>query len=205
MAKYIMREVRSVKDGKKVKYPKLLIQDRVTLRDIAQEVARGTTFAAEEIEGIVGSVAEVMGRLIGQGCSVKIERVGTFSGKLSLRQGVEREQEEGTKRNAASLVISGVNFKPAGELLSTANRNCTLKREQANQYTSARHGRDERLAAAVAFLAEHPVLTTRNYCALTGLERTAAGRELALLAREGQLSVVGYKTHRVYTLPKGEQ
>ena len=51
MAKYIMRELpKAFGRGKRLHTPRILIEGTTNLRDLAEQIARGTTFAAAEVD-----------------------------------------------------------------------------------------------------------------------------------------------------------
>ena len=130
-------------------------------------------------------------------------QLGTFTPALALRPGKEREEPdgEGTRRNARSIEVGGVNFRVDKTLLYRTNALCEpvrapwKPRRSSQQYTS-----EERLRLALDYLEKHPYLTVTEYRKLTGLLRTAATEELKAWAADTQTGIraVGRGTHRVY-------
>ncbi len=184
--KYVMRETPDLHgDGKKVLYPKMVIVDRVDSRRLAENVSHGSTFSVGEVEGLIADIASHLATLMSRGCSVKIDGIGLFTPSLSLRKGVERETtgEGGKKVNAASIEVGGVNFRPVKELLNAINKQCDLERSPLEQQRkSSPYNKEQRLAKALEHLDGHPVLTVREYAAMTGLARTTAALELRSFA-----------------------
>lgn len=202
MAKYIMQEMPDMQGkGERIKYPRMLIERTVNLSSIADKIAENTTFAAGEVEAIVGMVAEEIGRAIADGNCLKIEGIGAFSAKLGLKQDVKREEKGAGKRNAQSIEICNVHFRPDKRLLNTANRYCDLQRANSNTYSKPNVDLERRLALVQDFLKNNPFLTLKDYVSLTGVSLTTASVELRKFASQGLLAVEGQGTHRIYILP----
>ena len=69
--------------GKRRHAPRLLVEGTVNLGELAERMARGTTFASAEIEGIVSLLVDELSRSLADGYSVRIEGLGAFTAKLS--------------------------------------------------------------------------------------------------------------------------
>lgn len=207
MAKYKMRETPDLRgDGKRVKYPKMVISGQINLRRIARQIAQESSYSEADVLGFVAALAGHIARGIASGHSVKVDGVGIFTARLGLKRGAERESDEGSRRNAMSLEIKGVNFRPDKDLLQEADSHCDLERTKCERYTSARTGREERLAMALDYLHRgNAFLTVWSYAGMTGLSQPIAGRELRTFYTEGLLGIKGRGTHRVYILPQPEQ
>lgn len=201
MAKYQMLQMNDLrKDGRKLKYPKMMRSYTINLDEIAQDITRDTSFTRADVIGVATVLAEHIARHIAAGASVQIEDLGAFSAKLDLKRGVAREEEQGPKRNATSIKISGVNFRPAKALLRKANDNCELTREAAPTAKEVTTTRDERLALALDYLSRQRIMSVGDYMRLTGLQRTTALRELHTLRDEHLLGFTGRGAHLRYTL-----
>ncbi len=197
-----MQEMVDVRgDGKRTTFPKMVIEDQVELRRLAQEIADGTTFGVGEVEGIICTLIDRMAMYMAWGYSVRVNGMGVFTPSLELKPGAEREEENGTKRNAASIRVGGVNFRVDRDLVSQVDRACHLERAKRPRYTSPSTGSNERLALAEQHIRTHGSLSIREYTQLTGLSRTSAVRELIKLREASKLRTRGYGTHSVYILP----
>ena len=94
MAKYIMRELpEQFGSGKRRHAPRLLVEGTVTLGQLAERIARGTTFASAEIEGIVALLVDELSGSLAEGYSVRIEGLGAFTAKLAYRRDIEPEDD----------------------------------------------------------------------------------------------------------------
>ena len=129
MAKFRMDEMNDLNaTGRRRLYPRMEITGQVDLRKLAREISIGTTFTAGDVVGVVGTLQRKIAQYVADGKTVKIDGIGTFSASLKLRKGCQPEfaDGEGSKRNAQSVVVGGVNFRPAKELLSDTNSSCAL-------------------------------------------------------------------------------
>ncbi|WP_288470244.1 HU family DNA-binding protein [uncultured Porphyromonas sp.] len=202
MAKYIMRELpKAFGRGKRLHTPRILIEGTTNLRDLAEQIARGTTFAAAEVEGMVGLLIDAMSDSIAAGYAVRIKGLGSFRAKLGYRKDVTPEIEAEEHRNAVSLRVAGITFRPEKSFLQATGEACRLSRQKRQTYASPHTGQSERLAVAQAFLREHGVLRVKEYKQLVSLSHTAASAELRSFAEEGLLVRHGARAQLVYTLP----
>ena len=203
-AKYVMQEVKDLNnEGRTLLYPRMELQEVCGLDELARQVAAGTTFGVGEVKGVISLVSRWMAVMMGQGRPVKLDGVGTFTPALGLKKGREREEADGsgTRRNAASIEVSGVRFRADKELVREVGRCCRLERSpRQSRLCRSRYTPEERLALALRFLEECPVMRVADYAALTGLSRTTAGAELRRwAATEGTgIGARGMRTHRVY-------
>lgn len=202
MAKYQMRQMNDLrKDGRKLKYPKMKRSYTVNLDKIAHDITRDTSFTRADVLGVVTVLAEHIARHIADGALVQIEELGAFSAKLDLKKGVARETEDGTKRNATSIEIGDVRFRPAKELLLRANQSCELSRDSAPETEPVSTTREERLELALSYLKDNLTMSIRDYIRLTGLTRSRAIRELHEWREAHLLGTQGLGTHLRYILP----
>jgi putative DNA-binding protein len=180
----------------------MLVEGTVTLGQLAERIARGTTFASAEIEGIVALLVDELSGSLAEGYSVRIEGLGAFTAKLAYRRDIEPEECEGGRRNAASLRISGIAFRPDKRLIGATAGACHLKRKKCPGYVSPSKGRDGRWEVAKAFLRSHGMMRVKEYQSLVALSPTAARMELRAFAEEGRLERYGSRAQLIYLLPK---
>lgn len=210
MAQYTMQEMNDLhNEGETLLYPRMVITDCCEGDTLAERMAEGTTFSAGEIQGMFHLLARELSHQMAQGRSVKIEGVGLFTPSLSLKKGKKREAPDGngTRRNAESIEVGGVNFRPDKELLYELNRFCKLERMPGKfGRRVSKYSPEQRMELAKHFLASHPVLTVSDYVKLTGLSKTTAGRELRNWHQlpDSEICAMGRGAHRVYVLKKGE-
>lgn len=204
MAEYEMQEMNLPdKDGKKVLYPRIVLSQRVDTAYIAKILSQSTTFTVAEIIGLLHGVADQMASQMSMGRPVKLDGIGTFTPSLALHKDKERETgEEGSvKRNAQSIRIGGINFRPEKQLVRNTNRQCVLKRSQHKfMRSSQKYTPDQRLEMARQYLTSHPYIRIADYVALTGLRRTAAALELKQWSNQPESGIdsSGRGVHKVY-------
>lgn len=204
MAEYEMQEMNLLaKDGKRIRYPRLVLGGHVDTKDIAKVLSYGTTFSDADVVGILAGLAAQLSSQMALGRSVKLDGIGTFTPSLTLLKGKERETgEEGSRRrNAQSIGVGGIRFRPEKSLVRTTNRQCELKRsERKFQRSSKKYTPEQRLELARAYLSSHPFMKIADYMAITGLKRTAASLELKQWSREPDSGICpsGRGSHKVY-------
>lgn len=204
MAEYQMQEMNLPgKDGKKVLYPRLILGEQVNTAYLAKKMAQNTTFSVAEVIGLIQALADQISDQMSYGRSVKLDGIGIFTPSLALHKDKERETgEEGSvKRNAQSIMIGAINFRPEKEFIRNTNRQCMLKRSQHKfKRSSQKYTPDQRLEMVREYLTTHPYIRVADYAALTGLRHTAASLELKQWSRqpESGIRASGRGTHKVY-------
>ena len=204
MAEYEMQEMNLPnKEGKHVCYPRLLLRGQVDAEYIAGRLAQGSTFQHGEIIGLLRGLSDEIAHQLAQGKSVKLDGIGTFTAALALREDREQEiaEEKGSRHNAQSIRVSGVNFRAEKEFVFETARYCKLERAQRKFLRSSqKYTPEQRLKLAQEYLADHPFLTIKCYAELTGLRPTTASYELKKWADQPDsgISTSGRNTHKVY-------
>lgn len=204
MAKFRMEEMNDLnRTGRKRLYPRMEITGQVDLNKLAREISNDTTFTQGEVVGVVEALMKKIAQCIADGKSVKIEGIGMFTASLKLREGRQPEfaDGQGNKRNAQSVVVGSVNFRPAKELLTEANRFFNpVRSTRKSRRSSSKYTSEQRLALALKFLEGQPFITVADYCRLTGLLHSTAAIELrkwAGMSGSG-IGISGAGSHRVY-------
>ena len=203
-AKYTMQKMNDLnREGKTVLYPKMIIGSSCDTEELAERMAQGTTFNKGEILGIIHLLSRKVAEQMASGRSVKLDDIGTFTPSLSLKRGKERESPDGTgsKRNAESIEVGKVNFRPCKGLVQEVNRQCALERTSRFMgYRVSKYTPEKRLRIAQEHLERHATLTVAVYTELTGLSRTTAGKELRKwcgMPGSG-IGTEGRGSHRIY-------
>jgi predicted histone-like DNA-binding protein len=208
MAKYMMQEMPDMQQtGKRVTYPTFAEIRSVDFEQLVKQVHELSGFHEGVIEGVMIQMVREMANLMADGCSVKVNGLGTFTPTLTLRKGKEREgvEEDDTHRNAQSICVGGVNFKAEKTWVGRINRQCRLERSSKKAHrSSTKYTPQQRLERARTYLDEHPFLTVREYQRLTGLTQTPATNELRRWGSdpESGIDIEGYGAHRVYVRRK---
>lgn len=204
MAKYIMQEMNDLhREGKTLLYPRIIIRNCCGTDELVERAAEGTTLNDGEINASIIQLAKCLAQEMAKGRSVRIEGIGLFTPSLALRKGKQREEAsgEGTRRNASSIEVGNVHFRPDKELIQETNSWCRLERQSGRfrRYVS-KYTPEERLALAKAHLEKYPMLRIGEYAELTGLNRCAAGKELRRWYETpgSGIDISGRGAHRVY-------
>jgi predicted histone-like DNA-binding protein len=211
MANYEMRVMPDLHGtGQEVIYPRMIVERRISTDELAAEIAYGSTFTAGELKGIISGVAERMAAYMGNGCSIKLDGIGTFSAKLGLKADAERESPlpNAPHLNARSITVSGIQFQADKQLISGTKGHCTLERTTRHaQRSSTLYTADERLIRALAYLETHPVLSVRAYAEMNGLRHSTAALELRNLSAQetSPLRHIGQASHRLYLKRENEE
>ena len=209
MAHYVMEEMNIPHgDGRKRLFPRLIDSRCISHEALVEYVAKHCGYDAGAVEGVLASVVDCVGELMGfHGASVHINDLGTFTPTLALKREHEREESdpEQTHRNARSIEVGGVRFRPDKALIMNADKHCTLERSpyvptirpNACPYTL-----EQRLQKLTAYLKETPFISGKAYEELVQMPHTAAGKELRTLTEGANalLEIQGRGSHRVYTL-----
>ena len=203
-AEYTMQEVEDLnQEGKRLTYPRMIIKEQCGTDELVSFAAKHTTYPPAELKGALEVLRSGLVWMMADGRSVKLEGIGTFTPGLTLKPGAEREEPDGsgTKRNAASIRVGSVRFRPDKQLIADVDASCRLVRSrqkfarQVSPYTP-----EERLAMAQRYLETNPWLHIDTYATLTGLSRTTAGRELRRWSDTpgSGIGTYGGRTRRVY-------
>lgn len=142
MAEYEMQEMNLPnKEGKRVLYPRLVQRGQANTEYIARVLSQRSSFSKGAVAGLLQELADELAYQMGQGKSVKLDGIGTFVPALALREDKEREtsEEDSTHRNARSIIVGGINFRPEKSLISDTNYHCELERSQQKFHRSSQN------------------------------------------------------------------
>ncbi len=182
MTKYVKQEMNDLNgSGKKRAYYRL-----ETIRNLSGDefieimAGRHAGVNPAMVKQVLYQAAEDMAFYMAMGYTVTLDGIGTFRPSLGMRRGKQMEaMEEGsTKRNAQSICVNDINFKPAKKLIKRTNEECELERGGTNKLHRSPYTKEERLKLAQEFLGNNPFMRVRDYITLTKLSRTAASMEL---------------------------
>jgi predicted histone-like DNA-binding protein len=184
-------------------------------------VAHRRGFSESVIAGVLTDAANELVLLLGEGRTVTIPGIGTFS--LGIRLKEERKQQfdeeleaaEGTTKkatepNARNIELHHLNFRKDKDLFRKVcirfNQQ-ELKRaggKQGHRITIDDTTQNQRIEAAHQYLQEHHFMHVGDYAELTGLSYSSAQRELRELVQYQYSGITfeGRGSHRVYVLRK---
>lgn len=203
MAKYRMLEMADMRQtGERKSYPRMEITGQVSSDELIEAICRGSAYSKGDVRGVILSMAECLAQEMKRGCSVRVDGLGTFAPSLGLKADACPETADAAEhRNSQSVVVRGINFRPDKELVRETGRGIQLERSSKKTVrSSTTYSLEERTEMAREYLQSHPFMTVSDYCNLTGLLSTQAGKELRALVADPQsgFDTAGRGSHRVY-------
>lgn len=208
MANYVMQECNlQQEDGRKCLYPRLIGLRSMENDQLIEHISSTAGFSKGVVAGVLTALPQAMRLWMSTGYSVKIDGLGRFTPTLELRPGAEREESEqtGSHRNASSIRVGSISYRPDPAFVNDVNLNTRLERSATVKTIRSGQSRlteDGRKAALMDFLAQHPYASLSDYMRLTGLKHSTAWRELRRWVSEPEspLTTVGKYSHKVYAL-----
>ena len=179
MIRYIKQEMPHVNDMVRQEcYYKVDTIGCLSHEELMDEMCR-SGIARGQIELVLRTLRESMASLLLKGYSVRIDGLGRFN--LSIGVKPDREVEEmdgGVRRNAISLAVRNLLFKPDKSFVKYLNGKCRFERGGTIRMSRCKLTVEERLSRAKAYIAQHGMMRISDYMALTGMRKTAAAKEL---------------------------
>ena len=208
MAKYIKQEMPDLNaSGKTQAYYRMQIYRNVGYDEFVDHCTMHGGMQRSAIVGVVAHVCHELSLLMAQGYSVTVDGLGTFRARLGVRPDKAQDAfEEGEpRRNADSIMVSGVSFRADKELTAAVDRSSSLVRGGTSRLRHSSFALDERLSMARSYLAEHHFMHVGDYARLTGLSAASASRELRAVSRDAASGIVGrgQRSGKVYVLSEG--
>ena len=211
MAKYIKQEMTDLSGkGEEKVYYRLQTERNIDFKALAEYVGRHNGMMSKGLViNVMEHVVDAMAELLGEGHSVTIDRLGTFRASLGLAE--EKEMDtfdgDGTKRNARSLRLTGINYRADKVLIREANRHCKLERAGESRLHHSPYTKEERLKLALQYLEEHGAMRVAEYMELTGLSRTKATLELKEFRQDlsSGITFIGRGSAKVYVKASEER
>lgn len=206
MTKYVKAEMNDLNGtGKTKMYYRIPLNRNMDAEDTVDWMRENCAgMDRGEARRTMQAMSATLASLMSLGYSVTLEGIGTFRPRLGLVEGRLRDEPDSPEpgRNAQSLQVCGVCFKPDKRLVRDTGLRCRLESGGEARLHVSDYSEAERLALAVGFLQTSRRLRVRDYARLTGLSQSTAQRELRRLAaqEDSPLATEGRATHRVYVL-----
>lgn len=204
MAKYIKQELPDLhKTGEKKAYYRLKTYRNINFSHFIEHISsHHSGISRGEATKVLIHATEVLAELLGEGCSVTIDDLGTFKATVGLEPGKEMDALEGDapKRNARSLCLNGVDFQADKRLVWNAARRCKLENGGVSRVRRSPFTKEERLQKALEHIEKAGVIRVKDYMQLAGLSHTAAAVELRSFSDDPSTGIiaVGRAPMRVY-------
>jgi len=208
MTKYVKQEMNDLNSsGKKRAYYRLQTIRNLSGDEFIEIMAgRHAGVNPAMVKQVLYQAAEDMAFYMAMGYTVTLDGIGTFRPSLGMRRGKQMEEMEdgSTKRNAQSICVNDINFKPAKRLIKRTNEECELERGGTNKLHRSPYTKEERLKLAQDFLENHPYMRVDDYKYFTKLSRTTATRELRQFSEQPESGIgwTGKGSYKLYVKKK---
>lgn len=175
-------------------YPQLVVSGTKDLKDLAKDISRRSAIKEGTIIGLFCDLEDIIANYLADGYNVKLGELGTFSATLTCRKVTKKSEIR-----AASVHFDNVKFKPTRKFRKKVCAEGKLERAEYGFRTSSTlYSEEERFALLTDYLKKHAVITCKEYCELTGLLKTKAGKELRRWSEEKKIEREGRVPHVMY-------
>lgn len=203
MAEYIKQEIADLNGtGEKQICYRMKRNLHFTHEQFLEWLANADPFITKHAESVLKHVTRQLALAMAMGHSVTIAGLGTFRAGIGLKKEKEQDglDDDQPTRNAQSLQVTDVYYRPDTALIRETNLNCTLTRGGTQRIRKQIYTREERLARALEYMEKHTTMNIAQYMSLTNLSRTAATLELQLFRDDPDTGITykGRGTHKVY-------
>ena len=164
---------------------------KVDFDTLTNRIVSSSGLSKGDVIGVMAMLEEELVRSLQEGCSVQLGNIGYFSPKLKARAVTDRSEIR-----AGSIRVTNVNFRSSAWLRKKVDTSVERAVWQFNR--SSTSSREEHVALLDNYLETHSFITASDYCALTGLLRNKALRELHALVDEGRLDTEGKAPHLLF-------
>lgn len=184
MARYIKQEMPDLNNtGKQQCYYRMEIERNISTQELIDRMSHpGSGMDRARAVQVITALGETLAELMAGGYSVTLDGIGTFNATVGVRKGHQQDDIDGDepKRNALTLEVSGVNYRPDKSLVRNTDRLCHLTKGSVNRLHRSTYTKEERWQMAVDYLSDpsHPMMRLKDYTRLTGISRTQASLEL---------------------------
>lgn len=207
MANYIQQEMPDLtKTGERKVYYRMENSGNITTDELIQKICDhpglGTSEGVARL--VLATLSKEVAVLMAEGHSVTLDGIGTFAATIDLNKNAKPTDttDTTTERNATSLTVSSIKFRPDRQWVKEVAVRCKLERGEKHRVNQSPYTKAERLERALAYLEEpgHLFMRVADYAALTRLPRSTASKELRELAEQPNsgLTYEGRGSSKVY-------
>ena len=161
-------------------------------------------FSESILKGVLAALTQQLAYELANGYSVKLDGLGVFNAKIGLCKDKEQDDfsEDGTRRNAASLQVTGVSLKVDKELVKAINKDCDLERGDDERLSRQTYTLEQRIERARDFIRKNGYMRSYEYAQLNGLAKSTASRELIRITSDPRSGIrsEGSKSSKLYLL-----
>lgn len=169
--------------GKQQCYYRMEILRNINTQELIERMSHpGSGMDRARAVQVITAFGETLAELMADGYSVTLDGIGTFNATLGVRDGYGQDDIDGneSKRNALTLEVDGVNYRPDKALVNRTNNLCRLSKGAVKRLYRSPYSKEERWQMAVDYLSDpsHPLMRLKDYIRLTGVSHTQASEDL---------------------------
>lgn len=175
---------------------RLISKGTMRMEDICEYLSDSCSLTSADVKGAIEALTTYIGRNLSNGYCVELEGLGHFSPALKTLQ---KTDEKG--RTVFFARADGVNFRCAKRLRELVDKDRPLKIKRENVTSNELTDRKNKM---LKFL-HNPYINLTDYAGINHCSRYRATEDMKLFVKDGIVSKMGYRTHRVYSLPPKEE
>ena len=206
MAKYIKKEIVNLNGkGATQAYYRMKTWRKLETEEFVKRCHDlNGAFSESILKGALAALTQQLAYELANGYSVKLDGLGVFNAKIGLCKDKEQDDfsEDGTRRNAASLQVTGVSLKVDKELVKAINKDCDLERGDDERLSRQTYTLEQRIERARDFIRKNGYMRSYEYAQLNGLAKSTASRELIRITSDPRSGIrsEGSKSSKLYLL-----
>ena len=172
-------------DSKPQMFPRITDSEIVNEQQLAELMASHGSLSRGNAKAALGDLAEVMADLLKEGKTINIPSLGSF--KLSI--GTDSEIRPDSDRRMQTIIVRGVNFQPAQELIEAIGKPTFLWKPTTGMAIAPTA--DQLIPQLLIYFRTHNSITREELELTFGLKRTTAYMRLKELVKMGVIVAVG--------------
>ncbi|WP_418699059.1 HU family DNA-binding protein [Bacteroides sp.] len=181
-------------------YPCIVNKGTIDTKRLISDISTMSSFSDGDIAGLLTAFEERISYYLSEGHHVQLGNIGYFSASLRARPVMDKKEI-----HSQNIYFGKVHFRVSPRF----RKKCAGFVERVRPGYGVRHSADvsgaERYRRLMAFLSDHPFITRKDYCGITGLLKNKALKDLNMLVDKGYLTTLGQGCHKVYLKADNKQ
>ena len=173
-------------------FPRITNSDTVGENELAEMIASHGPLSRGNAKMALDDLVEVMSALLREGKTIELPQLGSF--KLSI--GTDAEIHPDSNRRMRSIVVRGVNFRPAQEFMNAIGKPTFQWKPTAG--VAIAPAAAQLIPRITEYYQTHDSITRAEFERTFGLKRTTAYSRLKELEEMGVIQTVGHGKDTVY-------
>ena len=173
-------------------FPRITDSEIVSEQQLAELMASHGSLSRGNAKTALNDLAEVMATLLREGKTINLPQLGSF--KLSI--GTDAEIHPDSNRRMRSIVVRGVNFRPAQEFMNAIGKPTFQWKPTAG--VAIAPAAAQLIPRITEYYQTHDSITRAEFERTFGLKRTTAYSRLKELEEMGVIQTVGHGKDTVY-------